>query len=95
MADLKAILAAEEPAFARAVEAIVTGDAASLERELAAAGADVQREDTVVTAVWPATDADETERWEEYTFTELVFFLRAWAGTDPRRRVDVLEERVV
>jgi len=70
-------------------------EAASLERALVAAGAEVERDGAVLTVVWPASEADELERWEEYTFTELVFFLRAWAGTDPRRRIDVLEERLL
>jgi len=69
-------------------------EAAALQRDLTKAGAEVERDGNELTVVWPATEADEVERWEEYTFTELVFFLRSWARTDPRRRIDILEERV-
>jgi hypothetical protein len=70
-------------------------EAASLEQALAGAGAQVERAGNVVTAVWGATEADDVERWDDYTFTELVFFLRSWAGTDPARRLEILEERVL
>jgi hypothetical protein len=87
--------AAAARAYLTRVNLQLRREAAALERALAAVGAEVERDGTVVTAIWPASEADEIERWEEYTFTELVFFLRSWAGTDPRRRVDVLEERVL
>jgi len=41
------------------------------------------------------TEADDPDEWDEYTFAELVFFLRAWSGSDPARAIEVLEERPV
>lgn len=70
-------------------------EATDLALALAAHGAVVDRDERVVSAVWPATEADEPEEWDEYTFAELIFFLRAWAGTDPARLIEVLEERPV
>jgi hypothetical protein len=70
-------------------------DAADLAHALEAHGALVTRASETVSAVWPATDADDPDEWDEYTFAELVFFLRAWAGHDPRRRLEVLEERPI
>jgi hypothetical protein len=93
--ESSSVPAAAARAYLIRVNVPLRREAASLERELAAVGADVERDGTVVTAIWPESDADEVERWDEYTFTELVFFLRSWAGTDPRRRIDILEERVL
>jgi hypothetical protein len=70
-------------------------EALDLAASLSAEGALVSRTDATVTAIWPATEADDPDEWDEYTFAELVFFLRAWAGTEPRRAIDVLEERPV
>ena len=70
-------------------------EALDLATSLGAEGAIVSRTDTTVSAVWPATEADDPDEWDEYTFAELVFFLRAWAGNDPARRIEVLEERPV
>jgi hypothetical protein len=70
-------------------------EAAALARDLERNGASVEREDAIVTAVWPASDADDLERWKDYTFTELVFFLRSWAGSRRDRQLEVLEERLV
>jgi hypothetical protein len=70
-------------------------EALDLARSLAAHGAIVSRTDLTVSAVWPATEADDPDEWDEYTFAELVFFLRAWAGRDPARTIEVLEERPV
>ena len=70
-------------------------EAADLAGALTAHGAVVEREERVITAVWPATEADDPDEWDEYTFAELIFFLRAWAGTDPARTLEVLEERPV
>lgn len=70
-------------------------EAADLAGALSAHGAAVERDERVLTAVWPATEADDPDEWDEYTFAELIFFLRAWAGTDPARTLEVLEERPV
>ncbi len=68
-------------------------EAADLAQQLERAGATVRRDGAIVSARWPRTHSDDLARWREYTFTELVFFLRAWAGDDPRRQAEVLEER--
>lgn len=70
-------------------------EAGELARELAALGADVERQGTVVTTTWHASDADHVHFWREYTFPELVFFLRSWAGENRDRQAVVLEERPV
>ena len=70
-------------------------EAIDLETSLSAEGAIVSRTDRTVSAVWPATEADDPDEWDEYTFAELVFFLRAWAGSDRARAIEVLEERPV
>jgi hypothetical protein len=70
-------------------------EAEDLAGALTAHGAVVERDERIVTAVWPATEADDPDEWDEYTFAELIFFLRAWAGTDPARGLEVLEERPV
>ena len=53
----------------------------------------LERHGQVVSVLWPAAKADEPAEWDEQAFAELVFFLRAWSGTDPRREIIVLEER--
>lgn len=53
----------------------------------------IQRRGDEILLLWPAIDADDPDEWEEQTFAELMFFLRAWRGLDPRRSVTVLEER--
>jgi hypothetical protein len=45
--------------------------------------------------LWPALEADDPDEWDEQTFAELTFFLRAWAGQDPRRSLTVLEQRPI
>jgi hypothetical protein len=70
-------------------------EALDLASSLTEHGALVTRDDLTVSAVWPATEADDPEEWDEYTFAELIFFLRAWAGRDPARTIEVLEERPV
>jgi hypothetical protein len=70
-------------------------EAIDLARALTEEGAIVSREERTVSAIWPATEADDPDEWDEYTFAELVFFLRAWAGRDPARGLEVLEERPV
>jgi len=54
-----------------------------------------QRQERTVVILWPALEADEPDEWDEETFAELVFFLRAWSGRDPRRELTVLEERPI
>lgn len=66
------------------VEALAQQDAAIFDRE-----------GVVVSILWPETEADEPDEWDEGTFVELVFFLRAWSGDDPRRSLTVLDERPV
>jgi hypothetical protein len=53
----------------------------------------VHRREREVFLLWPAVDADNPEEWDEETFAELVFFLRAWSGVDPVRSLTVLDER--
>jgi predicted ATPase len=55
----------------------------------------VQRQEREVLVLWPATEADDADEWDEQTFAELTFFLRAWSGRDPRRSLTVLEERPI
>ena len=55
----------------------------------------LQRRERVVLLLWPTTAADDPDEWDEQTFAELVFFLRAWSGRDPRRELAVLEERPI
>ena len=45
--------------------------------------------------LWPALEADDPDEWDEQTFAELTFFLRAWAGRDPSRALSVLEQRPI
>jgi hypothetical protein len=52
-----------------------------------------QRQDEQVLVLWPAGEADVPDEWDEETFAELMFFLRAWKGHDPGRSLTVLEER--
>ncbi len=51
------------------------------------------RQEREVLLLWPAVDADDPDEWDEETFAELVFFLRAWSGSDPVRALTVLDER--
>ena len=51
------------------------------------------RREREILLLWPATEADDPSEWDEQTFAELIFFLRAWSGRDPRRSLRVLEER--
>jgi hypothetical protein len=55
----------------------------------------VHRQEREVLLLWPATDADDPAEWDEQTFAELIFFLRAWSGRDSRRSLRVLEERPI
>jgi hypothetical protein len=50
-------------------------------------------QDREVQLLWPAVDADDADEWDEETFAELVFFLRAWSGGDPERLLTILDER--
>ncbi|HET7138324.1 MAG TPA: hypothetical protein VFI04_08200 [Gaiellaceae bacterium] len=70
-------------------------EAGELARELEQRGAEVERSGAIVTSVWPASDADHLDHWGEFSFPELRFFLRAWAGVNARRQLVVLEERPV
>ncbi len=45
--------------------------------------------------LWAAEETDEPEEWDEQAYAELVFFLRAWSGDDPRRELTVLGGRPV
>jgi hypothetical protein len=55
----------------------------------------LEQEAGILALLWPATEADEPEEWDERTFAEVVVFLRAWSADDPKRAVTVLEERPV
>jgi hypothetical protein len=65
----------------------------ALARELERNGAAVERTNAIVTAIWPASDADDVDGWHHYEFPELRFFLRSWAGVHRDRQLEVLEER--
>lgn len=68
-------------------------EAGELARELEQRGADVERSGAIVTSVWRASEADHLDHWDDFSFPELVFFLRAWAGANADRQLVVLEER--
>ena len=70
-------------------------EAATLAQELELRGASVERDGEVVTSVWRASDADHTQMWDEHDFPELRFFLRAWAGANADRQLEVLDERPI
>jgi hypothetical protein len=55
----------------------------------------LHRQEREILLLWPATDADDPDEWDEQTFAELIFFLRAWSGRDPKRSFTVLEERPI
>ncbi len=55
----------------------------------------VQRQERAVLLLWPAVEADDPDEWDEQTFAELMFFLRAWSGRLPERELTVLEERPI
>ena len=69
------------------------GEARALGRELESRGADVELDGAEVTTVWQASDADDVSRWSQHDFPELLFFVRSWAGIDPDRAFEVVEER--
>jgi hypothetical protein len=71
----------------------VEHEAGKLAWELEQRGADVERSGAVVTSIWRASEADHLDHWGDYSFPELVFFLRAWAGMNADRQLVVLEER--
>lgn len=70
-------------------------EAERLADDLEALGASVERDGDEVTTVWQASPADHVDMWDERTFPELVFFLRAWAGLKADRQLVVLEERAL
>jgi hypothetical protein len=53
----------------------------------------LQRQESIVLVLWPGLDADDPDEWDEQTYAELIFFLRAWTGHDPSRELIVLEDR--
>ena len=55
----------------------------------------LQRQDRVLLILWPALETDDPEEWDEQTYSELIFFLRAWSGREPERELTVLEERPI
>lgn len=71
-------------------------EAAELAAHLEAQGAAVLQNEHVVSALWPETEGDVPEEWDEYLFSELVFWLRAWmSNSGPDRDVTMLEGRPV
>src|SRR5206468_8672406 len=71
-------------------------EAAELAAHLEAQGAAVLQNEHVVSALWPETEGDAPEVWDEYLFSELVFWLRAWmSNSEPNRDVTMLEGRPV
>jgi|GEM_PF-2771939 len=55
----------------------------------------LDREDGVIRLLWPAIGGDDPDEWDEQTFVELMFFLRAWSGRNPSRSLTLLEERPI
>jgi hypothetical protein len=55
----------------------------------------LEQERGIVGLLWPGTESDEPDEWDERTFAEAVLFLRSWSGEDPNRELIVLEERRV
>jgi hypothetical protein len=55
----------------------------------------LHRHEREILLLWPAIDADDPDEWDEQTFAELTFFLRAWAGLEPARALTVLEQRPI
>jgi hypothetical protein len=80
--------------FTRLVVADVA-EATDLAAQAMEYGAVVSQDEHVVSILWPEMEADESEHWEEYAFTELIFWLRAWAADNPRRDITILDERPV
>ncbi len=80
--------------FTRVVVADLA-EAAGLAAQLNEHGADVSQDEHVVSILWLETTADNPEEWEENAFVELIFWLRAWSGDDPRREIVILDERPV
>lgn len=70
-------------------------EAATLAQELERRGASVERHGEVVRSVWRASEADHPDLWDEHDFPELRFFLRAWAGGNAARQLEVLDERPI
>ena len=54
-----------------------------------------EEQQQTLTVLWAEGAVDEGEEWDEQASAELMFFLRAWSGRDPRREVTVLAEGVV
>jgi hypothetical protein len=86
---------AQPSAYLMRMQLPAENEAGELARELEQRGADVERSGAIVTSVWPASDADHLDHWDEFSFPELRFFLRAWAGANAGRQLVVLEERPV
>jgi hypothetical protein len=55
----------------------------------------LQRQEREVLILWPALETDDSDEWDEQTYAELIFFLRAWSGRQPERELTVLEERPI
>lgn len=85
--------AASPSAYLMRMQLPAEHEAGELASALAQRGADVERSGAVVTSIWRASDADHLDHWDEYSFPELRFFLRAWAGRNVDRQLVVLEER--
>lgn len=52
----------------------------------------------VVSLLWGERESDEGEEadeWDEQAYAEILFFLRAWSGQDPRREVTILGHGLV
>jgi hypothetical protein len=78
------------------LQLVDAGEAEALVEALERTGPGVlQRQERVVLVLWPALEADDLDEWDEQTFAELVFFLRAWSGRNPRRDLTVLEGRPI
>jgi hypothetical protein len=81
---------------AKVEEAAVLVDALRelLARELAVVD---EAQSHVVSLLWGERESEdgEEDEWEEQAYAELLFFLRAWSGQDPRREVTVLGHGLV
>jgi hypothetical protein len=87
------VASADRSAYLIRLKLPVAREAVALARELERNGAAVERTNAIVTAIWPASDADDVDGWHHYEFPELRFFLRSWAGVHRDRQLEVLEER--
>lgn len=77
--------AAEAGTLVRALEEMLEGQTAAVREE----------ELKTLSVLWAEGETDEGEDWDEQAYAELMFFVRAWSGRNPRREVTVLADGIV